>query len=180
MNLNISYLLIILALTLTILSSNTKKQEECKKALNEYVQKSVLVREHPKQEVLKRWTQPAINGFYRFCVDRHVMVDMDINLCYLKLSGSEKSVTDAEKEYYRERAEQSEQARLAAIARNIIWAYKINHNSWGKYSIELNARIEDAHLLKEPTVSHCTIKKHATVIIIIKSSETSMYMTNFQ
>jgi len=136
-----------------------KKQDECKKALNNYVQKTIDVREHLQQSPLKKWTQPAINAFYRFCLRRYVILDMNINIGYMKLYGSKESVTEAENEYYREQTKQSEQARLEAIARNIIWAYKINDNNWEKYSPELNAHIEDAYSSQVPSVSHYRIKR---------------------
>jgi hypothetical protein len=135
-----------------------KKQDECKKALDDYVQKKIDVREYFQELRLKKWTQPAINAFYRFCLGRSVILDMDINIGYMKLYGSKKSVMEAENEYLREQAKQSEQARLEAIARNIIWAYKIKDNNWEKYSAELNAHIEDAYSSQVPSVSHYRIK----------------------
>jgi hypothetical protein len=152
------YSIIYLALTITIISSNTEKQEECKKTLNDYVQKSVLVRELLQQDGLKRWTQPAINAFYQFCLSQRAVLDMNITIGYFKLFGSKESVMQAENEYHREQAKQSEQARLAAVARDIIWAYKIDDNTSEKYSPQLNARIEDAYSSKVPSVSpfnHC-------------------------
>jgi hypothetical protein len=108
--------------------------------------------------VLRRWTQPAINDFYKFCFSRQVILDMNITIGYLKLFGSKESVIQAELEYYREQKEQSEQARLAVIARDIIWAYKVDDNTSEKYLPELNARIEDAYSSKVPLVSLYKIK----------------------
>ncbi|CAF0990647.1 unnamed protein product [Rotaria sordida] len=141
-------------LKITILSNNIEKQEECKKALNYYVQQSISVREHFKQDLLKKWTQLAINTFYRYCFDRHVIPNMDILTGYLKLFGSKESVTEAENEYYREQVKQSEQARLITIAQDIIWAFKIDDKNWEKYPPELNAHIEDAYLTKLPTYQY--------------------------
>ncbi|CAF5163526.1 unnamed protein product, partial [Rotaria magnacalcarata] len=111
-------------LTITIISNSLDKQEECKKALNNHVRTSISVREHYKQHVLKKWTQPAINAFYKFCFHQQVVPDMSIVIGYVKLYGSKESVTEVENEYYREQAKQSEQARLMAIARDIIWAFE--------------------------------------------------------
>ena len=144
----------ILALTITIISASAEKQEECKKALNDYVQKSALVCELLQQTALKKWTQPAINTFYSLCLEQGVIVDMNINIGYVKFFGSKESVTQIENMYHREQTKQSERARLAVIARDIIWAYKIADNSWDKYSPELNASIEDAHSSHIPSVSH--------------------------
>ncbi len=113
----------------------------------------MLVQELLQQDVLKKWTQPAINEFYKFCFDRHVILDMNITIGYLKLFGSKESVTQVEVEYYRIQTKQSEQARLSGIARNIIWAYKVDDNRSEKYPPELNARIEDAHSSNVPSVS---------------------------
>lgn len=55
---------------------------------------------------------------------------MDITKGYLLLSGPKESVREAEIVYNREQTNQSEQARLAVIARDIIWAYQTSVNSW--------------------------------------------------
>ena len=130
-----------------------EKQEQCQKEINDYVQKSVLVKEHFQQDVLKKWTQPAINGFYQFSFTRSVLIDMQIQIGYMKLSGLKESVNEVENEYYRIQVKQSEQARLAAIARNIIWAYQIDSNTSEKYTPELNTRIEDAYSSKNLSVN---------------------------
>lgn len=130
-----------------------EKQEQCQKEINDYVEKSILEKEHLQQDVLKKWTQPAINGFYQFSFNRNVLIDMQIQIGYMKLSGLKESVNEVENEYYRIQVKQSEQARLAAIARDIIWAYQIDPNTSEKYSAELNAHIEDAYSSKNPSVN---------------------------
>jgi hypothetical protein len=140
-------------LTITIISSNTEKQEECKKALSDYIQKSASILERSGEDVLRKWTQPAINEFYKLCLNQSLVIDMGITIGYLKLFGSKESVIEAKNEYIRIKAEQSEQARLIAVARNIIWAYKIDDNTSEKYSPTLNARIEDAYSSKVLSVS---------------------------
>ncbi|CAF3880404.1 unnamed protein product [Rotaria sp. Silwood1] len=140
-------------LEITILSSNREKQEECKKALNDHVQKSILVRKMLQQHVLKRWTQPAITDFYKYCLDRHVIPDIDILMGHVKLSGPKEATKECEIEYYREQTKQSEQARLLAIARNIIWAYKLNDTNTEKYSLKFNAHIEESFSSGVPSVS---------------------------
>jgi hypothetical protein len=144
---------------MTIISSSIQKQEECKNAVSDHVKKSTAVCELLQQGVLKKWTQPALNTFYKFCLNMNVVLEMNINIGYLKLFGSKESVKEAENEYLREQVKQSEQARLTVIARNIIWAYKVDENHWEKYLPELNAHIEDQHLSKIPTVSHYRIKR---------------------
>lgn len=138
---------------MTIISSDVEKQGQYKKALDDYTQNSTLSLDFQKQDVLKKWTQPAINEFYKFCFDRNVLVDMSITDGYLKLLGSKESVREAESEYLREQTKQSERVRLAAIARDTVWAYKVDDNIPEKYPPELNARIEDAFVSKLPTVS---------------------------
>ncbi len=159
---------IYLALTITIISSNTEKQEECKKALSDYVQKSVKIFELLQEDVLRKWIQPAINEFYKLCLNHSLVIDMNITIGYLKLYGSKEIVREAENEYNRVKAAQSEQARLAAIARNIIWAYKIDNNTSEKYSPELNARIEDAYSSKISSVSLFRFKQLTLIITKIK------------
>ncbi|CAF1684845.1 unnamed protein product [Rotaria sp. Silwood1] len=143
---------IYLPLEITILSSNREKQEECKKALNDHVQKSILVWKMLQQDILKRWTQPAITDFYKYCLDRHVIPDIDIPMGHVKLSGPKEATKECEIEYYREQTKQSEQARLLAIARNIIWAYKLNDTNTEKYSLKFNAHIEESFSSGVPSV----------------------------
>lgn len=129
-----------------------ERQEQCQKEIHDYVQTSVLEKEHLQQDVLKKWTQPVINELYRFSFNRKVLIDMQIQIGYMKLSGLKESVNEVENEYYRTQVKQSEQARLAAIARNIIWAYQIDPNTSEKYPPELNERIEDAYSSKNHSV----------------------------
>ncbi|CAF2651673.1 unnamed protein product [Rotaria sp. Silwood2] len=159
-------------ITTTIISNSTDKQEECKKALNSHVNKSILVREHCQQHVLKKWTQPAINAFYKYCFHQHVVLDMNILIGYCKLSGSKESVTEAENEYYREQTKQSEQARLMAIARDIIWAFEKDDKNWEKYVPELNALIEDAFISKLQTFKYSDNKSVEYVIDFTQNIET--------
>ena len=142
-----------LALKLVLISSARNKQEGCKRAIESYVKESTMKREFFQQDVLKKWTQPAIYGFYRYCVNRRVILEMDTTINYFALSGSTQSVSEAENEYNREQVRQSEQARLAVIARDIVWAYQVDEKNWEKYSCELNARIEDAHASEVKSVS---------------------------
>ncbi|CAF3846929.1 unnamed protein product [Rotaria sp. Silwood1] len=92
-----------------------------------------------------KWTQSMINMFYKYCLNHHVLPEMDPVIGYLKLSGPKECVMKAEKEFDRIKSIQGEQARLLANARDIIWAYEISDNNWEKYIPELNARMEHAH-----------------------------------
>lgn len=142
-----------LALSISIVSSSKENQENCKNALATYVEDSISVSEKLNQDVLKKWTQPAITEFYYYCYHQHVVCDMNIVIGYIKLFGAKEGVRQVEMRYYQEQARQSEQARLAVIARDIIWAVKTDDTHWGKYVPELNARIEDAHSSKLPKVN---------------------------
>ncbi|CAF1094066.1 unnamed protein product [Rotaria sordida] len=126
----------------------TKKQEKCRKALKDYVQKSISVSEQHGLSGLKKWTQPTIDSFYIYCFQRLVVPEMDIHTGYCKLFGSKESVREAENEYYRQQTKQSEHARLMIVARDVIWAFKKDDNNWEKFSSELNAHIEDAFISK--------------------------------
>jgi hypothetical protein len=134
-------------------SPNTEKQEECKKALSDHVQKSAGILELQQEDVLRKWTQPAINEFYKLCVNQSLLIDMNILIGYLKLFGSKELVKEAKHVYTEIKAKQSEQARLIAVARDIVWAHKIDENTSEKYLPALNARIEDAFSSKVPSVS---------------------------
>lgn len=142
-----------LALKLVLISSARNKQEECKRAIESHVKESTLKREFLQQDVLRKWTRPAIDNFYRYCLNRRVIVEMNTIINYFALVGSKESVTEAENEYNREQVRQSEQARLAVIARDIIWTYRNNERNWEMYSRELNAQIEDAHASRLAKVS---------------------------
>jgi hypothetical protein len=134
-----------LVLNLVLISWSRDNQKECKRAIESYVKESTLKREFFQQDVLRKWTQSAIDVFYQYCFIRHVIPEMDTNRNYLSLSGSKDSVKEAENEYYREQIRQSERARLTMAAQDIVWAYEVDENEWEKYSRELNARIEDAY-----------------------------------
>ena len=142
-----------LALKLVLISSSRRKQEECKRAIETHVKESTMTRKLLHHDVLRKWTQPAINNFYRYCFDRRVMVEMDTIINQIQLSGSKESVSEAENEYNREQVRQREQAHLAIIARDIIWAYQVDRKHWEKYSGELNAHIEDAFASRLAKVS---------------------------
>ncbi|CAF1230748.1 unnamed protein product [Adineta ricciae] len=135
-------------LTLTIHSSNENNQRECIEALHTHVTNSTRTYEVYQQTALKKWTQPALNKFFRFCQKSHVVIDVDMKIGYLRLYGSKEAVREAESEYLRQQVKQSEEARLAVIARDIIWAYKIGENQWEKYSSDINALIEDQYTSK--------------------------------
>lgn len=155
---NVSELIFILALTITIVSNNIENQKECKNALVDYVQKSILVSEQQGLTGLKKWTQPNIDSFYMFCFQRLVIPEIDIHNSYCKLLGPKEGVRDAENEYYRQQTNLSEHARLVTVAQNIIWAFKKDENDWEKFPNELNTHIEDAFISKLKTVSIIAIQ----------------------
>ena len=138
---------------MTVHSSNENNQRECIEALHNHITNSTRTYEAYQQTALKKWTQPALNKFFRFCQKSHVVIDVDMKIGYLRLYGSKEAVREAESEYLRQQVKQSEQARLAVIARDIIWAYKIGDNQWEKYSSEINALIEDQYTSKLQSVS---------------------------
>ncbi|CAF3834464.1 unnamed protein product [Rotaria sp. Silwood1] len=145
-------------LTIIIVSNIIEKQEECKKALEDYVHKSISVSEQHDLSGLKKWTQPTIDSFYMYCLQRLVVPEMDIHTGYCKLFGSKESVRETENEYYRQQTKQSEHARLMVVARDIIWAFKKNENNWEKFPSELNAHIEDAFISKLKTFKYISDK----------------------
>ncbi|CAF3357209.1 unnamed protein product [Rotaria socialis] len=145
-------------LTITIISNTIEKQEECRMALEDYVQKSISVSEQHDLSGLKKWTQPTIDSFYMYCFQRLVIPEMDIHTGYCKLFGSKESVREAENEYYRQQTTQSEHARLMVVARDVIWAFKKDENDWEKFPSELNASIEDAFISKLKTFKYTNDK----------------------
>ncbi|UJR25097.1 hypothetical protein I4U23_006458 [Adineta vaga] len=151
-------------LLLIIISSNEQKQRECLEALNNYVQKSIAVSELLQQTALKKWSQPALNKFYRLCRHHQVVIDINLQIGYLKLYGSKEAVRDAENAFLNEQIFQSEQARLAAIARDIIWAYEIEKNKWEKYPPEVNALIEDQYSSKISSFKYVNDKSEECTI----------------
>lgn len=155
---------------ITVKSSSIEKQEQCRKDIDDHVQKSTSATEYLQQDVLKKWTQPALNELFQFSFKQNVLIDMNIQIGYMKFSGSKESVSEVEKEYYRIQANQSEQARLSAIARNIIWAYQIDLNTSEKYPPELNARIEDAFSSRNPSVKSQSLPRGSILFFLCSST----------
>jgi hypothetical protein len=112
-----------------------------------------LIREHIEQHELKKWSQPIINAFYKFCLNQYVLPEMNINTGYIKLSGPKESVTLAENEFLRITSIQTRQAHVIEISRYVMWTFQTNDANWEKYTPDLNARIEDAYKSNCLTVS---------------------------
>ena len=142
-----------LDLKMTIISQMASQQKICKEALEGFVKASIDSKEMLQIETLKIWTQPDVDALCRYCSHQDVIIEMNITIGYLRLSGRKESVSEAENEYLRQDAKQHERARLAAIDPRIIWAYQIDENKWEKYKPELNIRIECAYASKILTVS---------------------------
>jgi hypothetical protein len=138
---------------MTIKSCTSDYQDQCKKAIYSHVAHLVLSREYLNETDLKKWNQPAINDFYHFCHERGVLVDMNLNEGYLRLSGLKEIVQTAEMEYKDQKLKISEKSRLANLTRNVFWAHSSDGKIWVKYSNTINTCIEDAYSSQLPTVS---------------------------
>lgn len=113
---------------------------------------SVETKEMISDLTLKRWTQTTINSFFQECERLKIHVQVDISIGYLKLEGEKNSLSKAYEKYLLKAKEESEQARLEANARDVIWSYQINEKTWERYSRKLNSEIEDAYLSKSNKV----------------------------
>lgn len=70
----------------------------------------------------------------------------------LRLSGPREHVINVLTEFYRVKAEKQEENYIALIARHVVWGFLTTSNTYEKYSLKINARIEDAYQAQKPVV----------------------------
>lgn len=136
-------------MNLKIFSTKQEQITHFIETLEKYVKEHIVEGDVSRDETLVRWTQAVVNAFYKKCETLNVIVKMNIEENKIELFGEVNKVKEAKRIYLEEKANQSEQARLDAIARNVMWAYAIGENLWEKFSREQNARIEDAYLSEQ-------------------------------
>jgi hypothetical protein len=93
---------------------------------------------------LHTWNQATIDAFYQYCLERHVLPEVDLTNEKLKLSGPKDMVMETESEFYRIKSVKAEEAFIASSARAAIWAFETTTGTYVKYSLKLNADIEHA------------------------------------
>jgi hypothetical protein len=125
------------------LTGAEEKMNECCKAAQDYVNRCVLTVEC-EEFPLHSWDQTTINIFYEYSFEQHVIPEVDSINEKLKLSGPTDKVMETKTEYYRMKSIKAEDARVASYARIAVWVYEMSNGNVEKYSLKLNALIEEA------------------------------------
>ncbi|CAM4880187.1 unnamed protein product [Rotaria socialis] len=136
----LSYRYTTVKLTLTGLEENLKK---CWKVIQDYINERVLT-EECDDFPLHTWNQSLIDSFYRYCLERHVLPEVNTIGDRFKLSGPKEQVKMTQIEFYRLKCIKAEEARIASYARIAVWLFEIEDRVFKKYSLKLNALIETA------------------------------------
>jgi hypothetical protein len=125
------------------LTGSEEKQKQCRQAIEEHVSGCVLTK-NCEEFPLHTWNQTTIDAFYQYCLERHVLPEVNLANEKLKLSGPKDMVMTTESEFYRTKGAKVEEAFIASSARVALWAFETNTGTYVKYSLKLNAHIEHA------------------------------------
>ncbi|CAF2698612.1 unnamed protein product [Rotaria sp. Silwood2] len=130
----------IVQMTLTGLEQDIK---ESWKLIQNHVNKCVLTVECDEFPFYT-WNQKTIDSFYKFCLERQILPEVNRLNDKLKLLGPKEEVKEAQIEFYRLKSVKAEEARIASYARVAVWLLEIENNTFEKYSLKLNALFETA------------------------------------
>lgn len=119
---------------------NTKK---CRKAIQDHINGCTQT-EELDEFPLHTWNQTTIDLFYKYCLEQHVIPEINSANEKLKLAGPRDKVMEVKVEFYRMKSIKAEEARVASYARIAIWVYETSAGTIEKYSLKLNALIEEA------------------------------------
>ena len=93
---------------------------------------------------LHTWNQVTIDAFYKYCFEQQVLPEISSMDERLQLSGPANEVMSVKMEFYRMKSVKAEEARVAFYARIAVWVFELSPGVVEKYSLKLNALIEDA------------------------------------
>ncbi|CAF4699150.1 unnamed protein product, partial [Rotaria sp. Silwood1] len=127
-------------MTLTGLEQDIK---ESWKLIQNHVNKCVLTVECDEFPFYT-WNQKTIDSFYKYCLERQILPEVNRSNDKLKLLGPKEEVKEAQIEFYRLKSVKAEEARIASYARVAVWLFEIENNTFEKYSLKLNALFETA------------------------------------
>ncbi|CAF3896260.1 unnamed protein product [Rotaria sordida] len=77
-------------------------------------------------------------------IAEHVIPEVNSTNEKLQLAGPKDKVMDTKTEFYRMKSRKAEESRIASYARIAIWVYETTTGTIEKYSLKLNALIEEA------------------------------------
>jgi len=138
-----------------LISTNKNHLNKCKAAISDHATSLVSTADIKKADMLD-WPQKTINDYYNFCLKQYVKPTWNRDTSTLDLIGPKNAVQNAERRYYQLSAEIHKEARIHAVARNVIWSVEttMDSNTWEQYSYKLNGLIEDAKLKQHPHVKN--------------------------
>jgi len=119
--------------------------KKCWKAVQDHVNGCVKT-EECDEFPLHTWNQATIDIFYKYCFEQHVIPEVNSTNEKLKLAGPKDKVMKAKMEFYRMKGVKAEEARIASYARIAVWVYETSAGTVEKYSLKLNALIEEAFI----------------------------------
>lgn len=130
--------------------------EKCWRAIQDHISGCAQTQECDDFP-LHIWNQATIDIFFKYCFEQNVIPDVNSTNERLKLTGLKEKVMEVKVEYYRMKSIKAEEARVASYAQIAVWVYETGDGNIEKYSLKLNAIIEEA------------FSKHSNTVCIIKS-----------
>lgn len=115
----------------------------CCTAVKHHINAHVLT-EECDEFPLHTWDQATINLFYKYSFQQDVIPEINANNEALLLPGPRDKVLLAKTEFYRMKSIQAVEAYVASYARIAVWMYEASPGVVEKYSLKLNALIEEA------------------------------------
>jgi hypothetical protein len=135
----------ILSLGIEMMVTGSKESmNECWRAIQDHVHKFVRT-EECDEFPLHTWNRITIDTFYQYCFAQQVLPEINPKNDRLALSGPAHEVKVVQMEFYRMKSVKAEEARIVFYARIAVWVFESFRGVVEKYSLKLNALIEDAH-----------------------------------
>lgn len=110
---------------------------------------------------LRTWDQSTINMFFKYCFEQHVIPEVRQTDEKLILNGPKDKVLEVKAEFYRTKSIKADEAHAASYARIAVWIYEVCAGLIEKYSLKLNAIIEEAFSKKLDKV--CIVKMSVSI-----------------
>jgi hypothetical protein len=116
---------------------------KCWKAVQDHISGCVQTNECDEFP-LHTWNQETIDIFFKYCFEQHVIPEVNPTDEKLKLVGPKDKVMEVKAEFYRTKSIKAEEAHAASYAQIAVWVYEVSAGIIEKYSLKLNAIIEEA------------------------------------
>lgn len=124
---------------------------KCWKAVQDHISGCVQIEECDEFPV-HTWNQATIDTFFRYCLEQDVIPEVNSKNEKLKLIGPKAKVMEVKVEFYRMKSIKAEEARVTSFAQIAVWVYETPLGTIEKYSLKLNANIEEAFNRNSDTV----------------------------